>query len=390
MVFYNQLKEEIVNHSEFWNYYGVDFGDILGNRRATKQFIKQYFSRGDKLYAYKKEMGDIRSIHTVNAFFIGAYLQRIIDENIAIRSNVAGNYPFSYIWYLACLAHDFGYDYENYSKAYLGLRGIDVYKYTLKNNVHKRNSMIRKRWYIDHGIDINYTYNSFGKQYLSNCGNRCYIRNICYTNGTVVEKNRYDNVLIDDYFWYRICEMDTLDHGIVGADEFFSKMIVNYVRQYRQVAISKNYSGSFNEFYSKNGLHFCTEQFKVFSHIADCIAAHNVYMANGTIEDKCRYEEFGLEALLPGNFRLVSYRDNPLLFILCVADTIEPSKRFTKYNSKELFQNISIDYDKYNNRLEIGLGEDLYNSDNGQDYVNDVYKLSNWCDISVRVFSMKG
>ena len=43
---------------------------------------------------------------------------------------------------------------------------------------------------------------------------------------------------------------------------------------------------------------------------------------------KAKYVDYSLNCLLPDRFRLISYKDNPLLFILCVADTVEPSKRF--------------------------------------------------------------
>lgn len=40
----------------------------------------------------------------------------------------------------------------------------------------------------------------------------------------------------------------------------------------------------------------------------------------------------------------ISYKDNPLLFILCVADTIEPSKKFPNYRNEDVLNLISIEY----------------------------------------------
>ena len=60
------------------------------------------------------------------------------------------------------------------------------------------------------------------------------------------------------------------------------------------------------------------------AYIADCIAAHNMYKAEDNDCCKEMYKYYSLNCLLPDKFQRISYRDNPLLFILCVADTIEP------------------------------------------------------------------
>lgn len=121
---YELLQNELQNHRKFWDYYGhSSVNDILEDEYGAEQFIKEYFEAGAKLYAVKgwplseNRYEDTRYVHTVNTFFIGVYLQRIIDENIEIKTeNTKSNYPFSYIWFLTCLAHDFGVALERHIK----------------------------------------------------------------------------------------------------------------------------------------------------------------------------------------------------------------------------------------------------------------------------------
>lgn len=400
MTLYQKLKNELENHREFWNYYGVNFEDVFRDENSARDFIYNYFKYGSKSYAldtWANSMNgyiQMRNVHTVNVFFIGAFLQRMIDENIAIKSEVSFDYPFSYIWYLFCLAHDLGYVHEKYSKVYLELPNRRNYRRYCSHNVKCFSKfMPRKRWYQEHGIDVIYTAPPFGAR--SNIAH--YSRNVLhelscnieYTNGTIIKRPRYSEETKNNYFYYRLYEMQALDHGIVGADELFSKLVINYVKEYRVMASRDFFRDTFYEFHNDRGLHFSCEQFKIFAYIADCIASHNMYKAEDNEESKSRYADYSLYSLLPDKFELISYKDNPLLFILCVADTIEPSKKFRNYGNVRILNLISIDYNVNTNSLCVEVDEKLYDSDAGQKYVFDIEKLEEWCDIKTTVISKR-
>lgn len=399
MTLYQKLRNEMENHRGFWNYYGVNFEDVFQDEGVARDFIYNYFKGGSKLYALDtwansiNEYLQMRNVHTVNVFFIGAYLQRIIDEHIAIKSEVSSHYPFSYIWYLLCLAHDFGYVYEKYSKAYLELPEKQHYRRYCRRGMHVPEFWPRKRWYQEHGIDITYLNPPFGERTNISYYNRNAVQwlgcNIEYNNGTIIKRPRYSEKTKNNYFYYRLYEMDTLDHGIVGADEFFSKLVVNYVKEYRVMAAGDFFRESIYEFHNERGLHFCSEQVKLFSYIADCIASHNMYKADDNERCITKYIDYSLNCLLPDKFESISYKDNPLLFILCVADTIEPSKRFTNYHNEDVLNLISIDYNKNTNLLYVEVDEELYNCDVGHKYVSDIEGLEEWCDIKTSVVSKK-
>ena len=126
MNLYEQIQHEL--DSKSWNYYNMKVGDVLKNTKKSRDFIARYFCEGDKKLVIDSWQRDIsktmldRSVHTVNVFFIGIILQKIIDPSIAIISERRDedrehkehkeHYPFSYIWYLVCLAHDMGYTYD--------------------------------------------------------------------------------------------------------------------------------------------------------------------------------------------------------------------------------------------------------------------------------------
>lgn len=395
MTLYQKLRNEMENHRGFWNYYDVNFEDVFQDEGVARDFIYNYFKGGSKLYALDtwansmNEYLQMRNVHTVNVFFIGAYLQRIIDEHIAIKSEVSSHYPFSYIWYLLCLAHDFGYVYENYSKAYLELLSKRHYCRCYHKPIHVPKFWTRKRWYQEHGIDIAYLHPPFGARsniaYYNRSATGKFGSAIEYNNGTIIKTPRYSGETKNNYFYYRLQEMSKLDHGIVGADEFFTRLVVNYVKEYRVMAARDFFRESIYEFHNERGLHFCSEQLKLFAYIADCIASHNMYKADDNEICKTVYKDYFLECLLPDRFQPISYKDNPLLFILCVADTIEPSKKFPDYRNEDVLNLISIEYSLSDNFLYVEIDEKLYDSEAGHRYVSDIEGLEEWCDININV-----
>ena len=102
-------------------------------------------------------------------------------------------------------------------------------------------------------------------------------------------------------------------------------------------------------------------------------------------KDKEIYRKYYLNSLLPERFKRISYKDNPLLFILCVADTIEPSKRFQDYSNDEVLRLITVEYNLADNELRIGIDEELCNSVAGRKDVSSVESLPEWCDINVKL-----
>ena len=57
-----------------------------------------------------------------------------------------------------------------------------------------------------------------------------------------------------------------------------------------------------------------------------------------------KYMGHFLKCLFPDEFEPISYEDNSLLLILCIADTVEPSKTFPYYCNEDVLNLLSIEY----------------------------------------------
>ena len=119
MNLYEKIRQEMGEGREFWDYYKTDEIFSYEDKNVARKFIQSYFTAGSKQYVIREwcesdiQELSFRNIHTVNVFFIGIIIQRVIDANLCLLSEMGEDYSFSYLWYLTCLSHDLGYIYEN-------------------------------------------------------------------------------------------------------------------------------------------------------------------------------------------------------------------------------------------------------------------------------------
>ena len=75
---------------------------------------------------------------------------------------------------------------------------------------------------------------------------------------------------------------------------------------------------------------------------------HNIWSSGEKEEIKEKYKDLGLESLITGESDIfpISIKDNPLLFLLGLVDTIEPIKTFNCLEPQYVLENILIDFDK--------------------------------------------
>lgn len=75
---------------------------------------------------------------------------------------------------------------------------------------------------------------------------------------------------------------------------------------------------------------------------------HNIWSSGEKEEIKEKYRNLGLESLITGESDIfpISIKDNPLLFLLGLVDTIEPIKTFNCLEPQYVLENILIDFDK--------------------------------------------
>lgn len=332
---YQTMSDYFKNNPMDWNYYLNEL-ELPKNINAAKNFIKDFFTYGGKsylIYDIIQECEPLRINHTLSVFFIGLLIKNssyhelnIIDDN---QNEI---FEFSYLWFLVSLFHDMGYvqekdwtykfEYRKKSKNFQNRMRINNHSINKFNKYHNYNT------YYDLGIIYQapcyFKTNPIMPYRIANSKNNPRPNNrIIFNNGTIITRSIYPKSTIFNYLEY--CKMNEeinhYDHGIVGGLWLYDSFVKNYYLSYISL---NNPRIDFNDFYIKH-LHFDTNQFSIFAYLADCIISHNIWFAtdNETIE---LYEKCGLEQLIPPHAQPIQFDNNPLLFILALADTLEPIK----------------------------------------------------------------
>ncbi len=404
MNLYEMINNLHNNDKSYWDYYhGVTINPIKCPQKAY-EFINEFFSLGSKEHIFRNEFehnnnSDMvleHNAHTIKVFFIGIYLQKQLDRELSIYSNSGESYPFSYLWYLSCLFHDYGYLYEqkilselHYAKMehvrekYIGRfhnSRLDYYKILhAKIGFVSPDLPFRSKCYLSN------SFSSVGNKYiqptirLSDSCTRVCKGVIAFSNGINISKSHYLNKTKNNYFKYIIYERKHMDHGISGADYMYFKMVENY----RKKSLTLKQWQRPTDFIDNNNRCFNCEQFKIFAYIADCIACHNIWKAPKNLENL--YKEYQLEYLIGKKFKMVSYKSNPLLFVLCLADSIEPTKRINNIDEAEVLKNIEFNYCTQLNELKVYITRELSKNVKCKQYIKNLKSLKDWIDIRLEI-----
>lgn len=148
---------------------------------------------------------------------------------------------------------------------------------------------------------------------------------------------RFSPELIANYFYYRACN-GQCEHGIIAGYMFFDRFVKNFLR-YAQNGF--DYNG--NVKYS--GLNWNIGHLAYAAYVADAIICHNIWLGGKAEEDT--YKQYGLTPLLYTEHpeSKLSIEEYPLQFMLCLLDTIEPTKRFMNpLSPREVLESIGMEY----------------------------------------------
>jgi len=416
MTLYNFVKNAVTNGYVDWDYYGA-YGYGNGDRtfdmikNNPKTFIGNYFINGSKNLALNLTDNDIndpmalfsdyRAIHTVSAFFIGLFIEKSLNNERSLSIQLDGDQqamPFSYLWFLACLYHDYGYCIEDQNNHVPNKKMF----YLSGNNNKKQNFFceyrrlyhVRNKYHIRHSIYSGYhtpfvrrTNPSFSDKVLNDITRQK--QKVYFSNDAIIEEPRYSSGLVTRYFNYCLTELDrpVINHGIIGGQLFYDRMIKSYLTAYeRSVAMHNNPNIDHRDFYCEdedgNYKHFFVEQIPVFKHITDCIIAHNIWVADES--SAAAYQRYGLNKLLPDNFDKISFNTNPMLFILAIADTIEPCKLFNGMIPDNMlwrvWKDCKISYNKKESTFIINLPNDKFDK-----LYKKAKSLELWVDVACQL-----
>lgn len=385
MTYRDYINNTLSHENEIdWNYYGnhIQTDNIL-NGEASSDFIKQYFENGEKTLplvlnpeiadrfitqyftAARKEFAlayhfderyqlpPERAVHTVSGFFLGLLVENCINSTNALSLQSANHFPFSYLWFLTFLYHDYGYcvtERENcpveypqrapiprindvrYTHSYPGeyralaeikrVLGISLSPFSQSGAFHfSSNPARRAEPSLEHALiceltQRNNTISGFPK--------------LNFSNGSIIRGHQYPSRIITRYMNYCINTRQRVDHGIVGGYLFYDRMIKNYMLAYLASNEETGFTQNLSDFHYRNR-YFCKEQLTIFSYISDCILSHNIFKQPPNM--RALYEEYQLIDLLEENFKTITFEFNPLLYILAVSDTLEPIKAYQQRNA---------------------------------------------------------
>ncbi len=402
MIYSEFINQTISNNNQIqWNYYrdNLDINNILQsessrnfihdyfengakalpmliNPESARNYINDYFTTARKEYALsfdfdeQNQFPDERAIHTVSAFFLGLLIENCLngEDTLCIESN--NNFPFSYLWFLTCLYHDYGYcvtERDNTPFSFPNKAPMPCECYTRNLRAHPSEYKALARVKKDLGIDLS-PFSSFPRMFstrytepllerailreLTLNGNKISRHNrLRFNTNSVVSATRYDSSTIVRYFNYCINERKRVDHGIIGGLLFYDRIIKNYMLAYVTAMQECNHTPRLSDFEYRDR-HFCAEQLIIFSYIADCILSHNVFKQQDN--KRTLYEKYKLNSLYSENFQKIDCKDNPLLYILAITDSIEPTKIYRNDATPQtIIDTVGIDYRPGSKEIKI-------------------------------------
>lgn len=252
--------------------------------------------------------------HIMSIFLLGLYIYDNSRIKSDINKKIANLFKdveiledeesrFYFVWMLLCLFHDNGYVVEENSK-------------NIEQSEKKINDLLK-------AFEDDYKIGS-------------YIPNL------------YNILLIKKYSQYRIHRMEVVDHGIYGGLDF-----INRVNKLREESESNDNSRC----YWGKSLE------KVYYEVAWTIMCHNIFkIENDNKNAKC-YKCFGLDNLITEE-RIINPSNHSLLFLFCLADSIEPLKNNKINVLNKISINVSID------KIQI--------ESTVKKYINSIEKIGKW------------
>ena len=319
----------------------IDVQKLFDGNNAVK-FIREYFgnlrsnsvieSPARKFQGVLERITEFRARHTVASFLLGIVVKEELSLNvqnwIRVYDTKSSKATFGFFWSLICLTHDVAYNWERNSREMLEqVPTVDAF---------------------------------------------CQHNEIQYN--LLDEAN--DSELIRNYYRYRVKAAGKIDHGIVGGILIYDALMTFYYE-----AKQLSHANLCGLKLRKNFPDFCLQ-------IAETVALHNMWRA--TEDNEKTYEFYKLHELIPdGSGRgLVLYKDNTLLFLLGLIDTMDPVKAFCSTEGRsvrlpldEVLNNFYIQFTKYTKTKKICM--QFSNSNFHGNYKKSIDEMKRWLGVSI-------
>lgn len=300
--------DAIKNDPSKWKYYKklTIPNELFSNNEDLRDFINDYFQAGGKSILLKDlNLSDDRISHTVSLFFLGIHLSDLILGND--KNDMSPD--FRYLWFLTSLYHDFGYHFEGNTRLYHleDYESIQVFikSQNIKNTVYK-------------------------------------------TNLIPIGCKSISPKVIENYYRYCIKHRRKIDHGIVGGLLLYDRLIKNYDMTYDKK--KRTEPDATKENFIHNNLLYSICQHDYFKKVSLAIINHNIWFCSEENNNCLKlYKKNKLGELIIGKNqkgKKHSWSDDKFLFLLILADTIEPIKFFRGQNPVNILESIQISLEK--------------------------------------------
>lgn len=343
----NKIYESIAKNKDRWSYYSNCDLEILGvwnDSDDALKFIKDYFEIGGKSCLSNFEDKDFevkkRAKHTISTFLLGIKLAECLFDlsaNGCSRINnlnkdfySAEGFNFKYFWFLSCLYHDIGYIYENNNdEALLN----DVKTEGLQHFISDAEAGNICKTFDKSEVDLYLK----GRAILGNDGKGC------------------------------------VDHGIYSGIKLYNRLKEQFDISFAMRTAESNNKSSFYINVKGRKLHVSDSHIKIYAQVANAIIAHNIW-----IDTLNNYKQFTNVEIARRD--KINCKKDPLCFILCLADTLEPLKRCINLECVKL--------GALPNERGISIVLEMDDCCSGYNqYVNGIKKLGDWLDVEVNLMS---
>lgn len=317
--------------------------ESLFEENNSLKFIKQYLGQFNSTFSKKNTSNKLsgligkitpfRAQHTVASFLLGIALKEELTLDIRnwvrLYNTYSSDSSFGFFWSLICLTHDIAYTWEQHPS-----------------------------------------------KYLSSCRT---VNDFCSENN--IQFNLLDKSskaqLIENYYLYRTQQHKKVDHGITGAILIYDALLSFYEENHKNSA-ARLCGLRLNKKFPD----FCLT-------IAETIALHNMWRAES--DNISIYREYHLDELIPDGTQdhIVDYRDNTLLFLLGLIDSIDPIKAFCNTEGRSAKVPVNVVLNEFlfgftnrskSKKISLEFNHPVFS----KKYTNTILGLKDWLSVDVK------
>jgi tellurite resistance-related uncharacterized protein len=251
---------------------------------------------------------------------------------------------FRYLWFLTCLFHDYGYIIESNTEKY-PIESTKLETLCEKLKISNKNFLLSK----------------WKPKFIP----------LIYERDTVLCYFEYCRQKKSEPF---------INHGYVSSILLYDRLIKNFEQKRKRFKKSEKINGTPKYFVYKN-LEWSVSDKVFYREAAEAVLAHNIWHCTEK-EDEEKYKEFNLDNLIDiGDIKKkrISHINFPLLFLLHLADNLDPVKAFPNFNIKCLLEKIA--FKKIENGFKIEILDCCLDPNN---WFGNICKMQDWLKISVR------